>query len=216
MGQLGPLSVAVLGLLAMEPLHPYQVSFRMRQQHLDEHIKLNFGSLYHVFDQLHRQGLIEPLEVARDGRRPERTVYRLTPEGRDAFLERVRHMVLEPQPVYSAFEAGLAFIHHLERDEAAALLRERADALERERLAFEDILNGLVHRGLSRLSLIENELGQDARKQQAEWCRRIAAEIESGELEWYAGQCDSKEGSFPPTPTLPHEGGASDKELRNI
>src|SRR5207302_10085726 len=169
MGQLGPLSVAVLGLLATEPLHPYQVSFRMRQQHLDEHIKLNFGSLYHVFDQLHRQGLIEPLEVARDGRRPERTVYRLTPEGRDAFLERVRHMVLEPQPVYSAFEAGLAFIHHLERDEAAELLRKRAAELEHEHVVNEDVFKGLAHRGLSRLSLIENEMAQDARWHQAAW-----------------------------------------------
>src|SRR5207302_7069418 len=131
---------------------------------------------YHAFDQLQRQHLIEPLEVAREGRRPERTVYQLTPEGRDAFLERVRHMVLEPQPVYSGFEAGLAFIHHLDRDEAAELLRQRAQALERERLAYEDILGGLAHRGLSRLSLIENELGQDTRRHQAEWCRRIAAE----------------------------------------
>jgi DNA-binding PadR family transcriptional regulator len=188
MGQLGSLGVAVLGLLAGGSLHPYEVSFRMRQQHMDRHIKLNFGSLYHTFDQLHRQGLIEPLEVARDGRRPERTVYRLTPEGRDAFLERVRHMVLEPQPAYSAFEAGLAFLHHLDRDEAARLLRLRADALEREHLAYEDILHGLAHRGLSRLSLIEEELAQDVREHQAAWCRRIADEIESGALEWYAGQ----------------------------
>jgi DNA-binding PadR family transcriptional regulator len=192
MGQLGPLGVAVLGLLAGEPLHPYEVSFRMRQQHMDRHIKLNFGSLYHTFDQLHRQGLVEPLEVARDGRRPERTVYQLTPQGRDAFLERVRHMVLEPQPGYNAFEAGLAFIHHLDRDEAAHILRQRADALDREHLANQDVLQGLAHRGLSRLSLIENELGQDNRKHQAAWCRRIAGEIESEELEWYAGHCEHR------------------------
>ena len=187
MGQLGSLGVAVLGLLAGGPLHPYEVSFRMRQQHMDRHIKLNFGSLYHAFDQLQRQGLIEPLEVEREGRRPERTVYQLTPEGRDAFLERVRHMILEPQPVYSAFEAGLAFLHHLESGEAAQLLRKRADELEHEHLVNEDIFEGLAHRGLSRLSLIENELVQDTRRQQAAWCRRIADEIESGELEWFAG-----------------------------
>jgi DNA-binding PadR family transcriptional regulator len=192
MGQIGPLGVAVLGLLAREPLHPYEVSFRMRQQHMDRHIKLNFGSLYHVFDQLQRQGLIEPVEVERDGRRPERTVYRLTTEGREALLERVRHLVLEPQPEYSAFEAGLTFIHHLERDEAADLLRQRASALERDHLAHDDVLNGLIHRGLSRLSLIEEELAQDMRKHQAEWCGRIAGEIDSGALEWFAGHCQDR------------------------
>jgi DNA-binding PadR family transcriptional regulator len=208
MGQLGPLSVAVLGLLATRPLHPYEVSFRMRQQHLDRHIKLNFGSLYHTFDQLQRQGLVEPLEVEREGRRPERTVYQLTPEGRDAFLERVRRMVLEPQPVYSDFEAGLAFIHHLDRDEAAHLLLQRASALEREHLAHEDLAHELAHRGLSRLSLIEVELAQDMRKHQAVWCRRIAGEIESGKLEWCAGYCGDGD-VRPKTP------GEKSKELTN-
>jgi DNA-binding PadR family transcriptional regulator len=227
MGQLGPLSVAVLGLLAGGPLHPYEVSFRMRQQHLDRHIKLNFGSLYHTFDQLQRQGLIEPMEVEREGRRPERTVYQLTPEGRDAFLERVRHMVLEPQPVYSDFEAGLAFIHHLDRDQAARLLLQRASALEREHLAHEEMLHGLAHRGLSRLALIEVELAQEMRKHQAGWCRRIADEIESGELEWYAGYCEdlrpqlsrdkTEVASFPPTGPggPPPLRGGRNKELTN-
>jgi DNA-binding PadR family transcriptional regulator len=192
MGQLGSLGVAVLGLLAREPLHPYEVSFRMRQQHMDRHIKLNFGSLYHTFDQLQRQGLIEPLEVARDGRRPERTVYRVTPDGLDVFLDRVRHLVLEPQPEYSAFEAGLAFMHHLDRDEAAGLLRQRGDALEREYLAHQDVLGGLAHRGLSRLSLVEEEMAQEMRKHQADWCGRIADEIDSGTLEWYAGRCEDR------------------------
>jgi DNA-binding PadR family transcriptional regulator len=211
----------VLGLMASEPLHPYEVSFRMRQQHLDRYIKLNFGSLYHAFDQLHRHGLIEPLEVERAGRRPERTVYQLTPAGRDALLERVRHMILEPQPAYTTFEAGLAFIHHLDREEAARLLRRRAEALEREHLANQDILHGLAHRGLSRLSLIENELAQEMRKHQAGWCCRVADEIESGELEWYAGRCEGvrrhirdsepEVASFPPTgpggPPPPRGGG---------
>ncbi len=45
-------------------------------------IKLNYGSLYTVVDNLAKHGLIEAVEARREGRRPERTVYRLTDTGR--------------------------------------------------------------------------------------------------------------------------------------
>jgi len=44
-------------------------------------VKLNYGSLYGVVDALARDGLIEPVETSRDGRRPERTTYRLLEAG---------------------------------------------------------------------------------------------------------------------------------------
>lgn len=180
--------MAVLGLLNEGPMHPYEVSFRMKQCHLDEHIKLNFGSLYHAFDQLQRQGLVEPVETAREGRRPERTVYRLTDSGQDAFLDRLRQLILEPEPAYTGFEAGLAFVSHLDKEEAARLLRARADALDHEYSVHEAVLDHLTGPGgLSRLSLIEVEMVQDVRKHQADWCRRIAGEIETGSLEWVTG-----------------------------
>lgn len=187
MKQLSPLAVAALGMLAERPMHPYEISFHMRHRHLHEHIKLNFGSLYHTFDQLEKAGFVEPVETERDGRRPERTVYRLTPAGRGEFTEHVRRLLLEPAPVYSLFEAGLAFMHHLDRGEAAGLLRQRADKLEHDRLVRADCMAGLRDRGLSRLCLVEVELVQEIRRCEIDWCRQIAAEIESGELEWYAG-----------------------------
>ena len=180
--------MAVLGLLNEGPMHPYEVSFRMKECHLDEHIKLNFGSLYHAFDQLQRQGLVEPMETAREGRRPERTVYRLTDSGHDAFLDRLRQLILEPEPAYTGFEAGLAFVSHLEKEEAVGLLRARADALDRQFAVHEAVLDHLMGPGgLSRLSLIEVEMVQDVRRHQAQWCRRIAGEIEAGSIEWVAG-----------------------------
>ena len=194
MRQVGPLSVAVLGLLNERPMHPYEVAFLMRQRHLDAHIKLNFGSLYHTFEQLERQGLVSALETERDGRRPERTVYQLTEQGRDAFLERLRHMLLQPEPAYTTFEAGLAFVYHLPPEEAAGLLRDRAQALEQEYEVHQALLeHHLRPHGLSRLSLIELEMVQDVRLHQAAWCRRIAGEIGSGQLQWRRGFANEHE-----------------------
>lgn len=56
-------------------------------------IKFNHGSLYMVVQQLARAGLIAEQETTRQGQRPERTVYALTPEGREEFRRWLRELV---------------------------------------------------------------------------------------------------------------------------
>ncbi|MBJ7604241.1 MAG: PadR family transcriptional regulator [Candidatus Dormibacteraeota bacterium] len=185
--EFGSLGLAVMGLLHESPMHPYEVVGHMRRRHLDQHIKLNFGSLYHTFDKLERQGLVEAREVNREGRRPERTVYRLTPDGRRRFAERLVRMLRQPEAVYSDFEGALAFLYRLPKEQVVDILRQRADALDAEWGETGAQLKWLTDSGLSRLSVVEMEFGQDRRQSQAGWCRRLAAEIESGELEWSAG-----------------------------
>ena len=186
-GKIGPLAVAVMGLLEERPRHPYDIAFTMHARRMDEHIKLSMGTLYHVVEQLQRVGWVRPTETAREGRRPERTTYAVTPEGRRHLHDRVRELIAEPARDYSSFEAGLTFMHQLSREEAVALLRRRAEALEREIEVWDMGLERLHQRGLTRLALVEAELVQDNRRFQRDWARRIAGEIESGTLEW--GPC---------------------------
>ena len=184
MARTGPLAVAVLGLLAERPRHPYDIAFTMQQRHMDAHIKLSLGTLYHVVDQLQRLGWIQPTETEREGRRPERTIYEITPEGHTELRERVRQLVAEPCRDYSAFEAGLTFLHQLTAAEAVALLRRRAAALREQTELLDYTLERLRARGLARLALIEAELVQDTRRFQREWALRVADEIENGTLPW--------------------------------
>ncbi len=187
MGQIGPLAVAVLGLLEERPRHPYDVAYTMQTRRMDEHIKLSLGTLYHVVEQLQRQGWIRPTETAREGRRPERTTYAVTPEGRFHLQQRIRELIAQPTREYSSFEAGLTFMHQLPRDEAVALLRRRGEALREQIELWDYALERLRERGLTRLAVVEAELVQDTRRFQCEWALRIAGEIESGVLEW--GPC---------------------------
>jgi len=184
MANIGPLAVAVLGLLAEQPRHPYDIAYTMQHRHMHEHIKLSLGTLYHVVEQLLRLGWIRPTETAREGRRPERTIYELTPEGHRHLLDRIRQLVAEPTREYSSFEAGLAFLHQLPREEAVALLRRRAAALREQVELWDYTLERLRGGGLGRLALVEAELVQDTRRFQRDWAVRIADEIENGTLEW--------------------------------
>ena len=54
----------------------------LRQRGKDQAIKINWGSLYTVVQNLEKYGFIEAVEVAREGRRPERTTYQITDAGR--------------------------------------------------------------------------------------------------------------------------------------
>jgi DNA-binding PadR family transcriptional regulator len=184
MVKIGPLAVAVLGLLVEQPRHPYDIAYTMQQRHMNEHIKLSMGTLYHVVEQLQRLGWIRPTETAREGRRPERTTYEVTPEGHRQLLDRVRQLVAEPAREYSSFEAGLTFIHQLPPDEAVLLLRRRADVLREQIELWDYTVERLRARGLARLALIEAELVQDTRRFQRDWAARVADEIENGTLEW--------------------------------
>jgi DNA-binding PadR family transcriptional regulator len=72
-----PLALAVLALLFERPMHPYEMAATLKQRHKGESIKLRYGSLYTVIELLLKRGFIAAQKTAREGRRPERTVYTL-------------------------------------------------------------------------------------------------------------------------------------------
>lgn len=183
-----PLALAVLATLSERPMHPYQVSTLLKQRRKHDSIRLNYGSLYSVVEALQREGLIAPHETVREGRRPERTVYALTPAGDAELFRWLRELIAVPVKEYPQFTAGLSLIARLSPDESAALLMERADHLEREiagsRAQIEAAARGDYGFPIPRLFLIENEYELSQREAELAWTRRIAAEIADGTLPW--------------------------------
>ena len=104
--EISPLALSILELLDEQPMHPYQLASTMRDRHQDEFIRLNFGSLYHTVDALEKNGWIDPVEREKEGRRPERTVYRLTDSGRELLVKVVGDLLSRStgsiQPFFSS------------------------------------------------------------------------------------------------------------------
>src|SRR5579872_1383136 len=123
-------SLAVLAMLRERSMHPYEMQRVMHQRHTDELLALKRGSLYHAINQLQREQLIEPIETSRDGRRPERTVYRITPDGEDELTLWMRELLSTPVNEPSQLTAALAFILHLPPDDALEQLELRVLSLE--------------------------------------------------------------------------------------
>ena len=182
-----PLALCILELLDERPMHPYELASTMRERHSDEFIRLNFGSLYHTVDGLERDALIVASEREKEGRRPERTIYRLTDAGRDLLLQAVSDILATPRREYLHFSAGLMFMHHLDAARAGQLLEDRASALRAVITKLSNILDELLTAGHSRLALIELEHKIALIESERTWVRKIAKEIRDGSLEWKLG-----------------------------
>src|SRR5260370_12075209 len=78
----------------------------MRGRVKDQRYNLNYGSLISVVEALQQHGLIVAQETERPGRRPERTVYRLTDAGRMELIDWLSELISTPVKEYTWFEAG--------------------------------------------------------------------------------------------------------------
>jgi DNA-binding PadR family transcriptional regulator len=110
--------------------HGYQVRRELLTWRADIWARLNPGSIYQAIRTCTKNGLLEPVATEAAGG-PERTVYRLTPDGETEFLHLVRVAVSDPERGSGAesLNAAFAFLHLLPRREVADLLEHRARAL---------------------------------------------------------------------------------------
>jgi DNA-binding PadR family transcriptional regulator len=173
------LALAVLALAAERPMHPYEMARLLKERGKDQSIEIKWGSLYTVVGNLERHGLIEATETVREGRRPERTVYRITDAGRAEMQDWLRELIGTPEKEYPRFEAALSLLPGLSPDEVEKLLARRLASLEAELARQEQLLSEWGRR-LPRLFLIESDYAVAMRRAEARWIRSLLGELRDG------------------------------------
>jgi DNA-binding PadR family transcriptional regulator len=173
------LALAVLATVAERPMHRYEMASVMRARGKDRDMNVKWGSLYTVVANMEKHGLLEPVEVTRQGARPERTVYRITEAGRRELVEWTRELIAEPKTEHVNFTAGLSVLAALSPEEAVEVLRQRLDRLvqqvsaqreERDRYAGD----------IPRLFLIEDEYRTAMLQAEADWVSGLLDELAAG------------------------------------
>jgi DNA-binding PadR family transcriptional regulator len=179
------LALAVLGLLQEQSMHPYEMASTLQERHKDGSFKVNSGSLYDTVEALVRHGWIEPVATARDGRRPERTVYAPTELGQAEFVRWIDELIRTPVAEYPKFLAAVSYLGALGPHGAADALAERADHLGRRIEETGAVLADTVGAGrVPRLFMIEVEFALHAWEAELAWTRRTITEIRAGALSW--------------------------------
>ena len=172
-----PLALAVLSCLLERPMHPYEISTTLRERGKESSIKLNYGSLYSVVESLQKHHLVEAQETVREGRRPERTVYAITPAGRDEFEDWLAELLSTPVKEFTSLEAGLSLMPGLPPGEVVRLLGNRLDRLRMELRTHEGVTAMAREQGLVDLFLVEDLYRQAMLRAEIEFVEQLAAAI---------------------------------------
>lgn len=178
------LALAVLSLLYEEPMHPYRMQQLIKQRHKEAVVNVRLrSSLYQTIDRLQRAGLIAVQETEKADNRPERTIYRLTPDGDTTARQWLREMLARPVNEYPEFPAALSFMPMLSSDEARMLLTQRAEALAAE-IADTDQKLDAVGPWLPRLFILEVDYQRTVMRAELRWLQSVIADLQSGDLHW--------------------------------
>lgn len=179
-----PLALAVLALLYEAPMHPYRMQQLIRERGKEQVINVRQrASIYQTIDRLLRDGLIAVRETERDENWPERTVYELTPVGRQLMMQWLREMLAAPAHDFPDFPAALAFMLLLEPEDAAGQLEARAASLEAELTRITDSMVASAS-FLPRIVLIEDEYRVTVLRAELTWVRAVIDELRDGRFSW--------------------------------
>jgi len=175
--------LAVLCFLRERPMHPYEIQRLLLDRHKDDVLVVKRGSLYHAINRLLRSELIVAAGTDRDGRRPERTTYRITTNGEQELVRWLQQMIAVPVREPSEFMASVSFLIHLTPRDAIAQLESRAQRLEQEINTKQAALK-LAATKVDRIHLIESEYMLAMQTAERKWIQSVIGELRSGALHW--------------------------------
>lgn len=172
--------MVVLSLVCEEPRHPYRMQTLIKERGKDEIANVaQRNSVYQTIAALRRAGLIVARETSREERRPERTVYEVTDEGRRTLRSWMRTVLSIPARDFPDFPAALSLVAGVEPDEVRALLETRVQTLEVRLGELEKPLPNLP-----RLFSLESEYMAVIVRAEIKWLRAVSADLRSGKLAW--------------------------------
>jgi DNA-binding PadR family transcriptional regulator len=175
-----PLWMVVLSLVCEQPMHPYRMQALIKERGKDQIANVaQRNSVYQTIAALRRGGLIAIRERSREERRPERTVYQVTEEGRRTLRAWMRIVLSAPPREFPDFPAALSLVAGLEPDEVRALLEMRTGALETRLAELETPVPDLP-----RLFLLEAEYMAAVVRAEITWLRAVTADLRGGRLTW--------------------------------
>jgi DNA-binding PadR family transcriptional regulator len=178
------LAMAVLSMLAEEPMHPYRMQQLIKERHKGDVVNVTQrNSIYQTIDRLLREDLIEVVSTAREANRPERTTYRITGSGRTTLREWLEAMLSTPAREYPEFPAALSFLPSLRTKEALSALTARISRLEQHLAALDD---GLAQGStfLPRLFLVESEYQRQVVAAELDYVRSLVEDLRAERITW--------------------------------
>ncbi len=171
----------ILGALHRGDLHPYEIKRRLNNALVECYTDLDVGTLYYAVRQLVKSGDIVPKTRQKVMRGGERTIYRITSQGRRRFQELLLERFQEQGTVAQTIYPALLFLDLANLPAVAELLRERLrqteSAMTKTSRIKEQLGAGL---GSGNSHLMDHLI--QVRQLDCRSLRRLLGEVETGKI----------------------------------
>jgi len=127
----------LLGLLQQEGMHGYQLHDYV-DSFMQTCVDLKKSTAYYLLEKMEKDGYVTRTEE-REGNRPPRRVYHLTPDGEAHFLLLLQHNLRTYLPAKFPGDTGLTFLDNLPPEETVALLQQRRQQLSEALSTIEQV-----------------------------------------------------------------------------
>lgn len=174
----------VLGVVRMHgSAHGYQVRRELLTWSADKWANVAPGSIYHALKKMSAERLLEEVSSDEEAQGPDRTAYRLTPDGETEFqLLLARYLSDSDDSAQGSYRlaAAVTFLPALPRERALSLLRHRLTQVEGQHATARDVLDHGTSWGQPEHVEELYRLWVGAVSAQEEWLRGLVERLESG------------------------------------
>jgi DNA-binding PadR family transcriptional regulator len=171
----------ILGVLHRGDFHPYEIKRRLSQAMIECFTDVDVGTLYYAVRQLAESGLLAPVAHQRVARGGMRTVYRITPRGRDRFHELLHARFAAEGDIREVLYGPMLFLHLADLNLVAEALRTQID---RQNARMAELQK--LHRQWKRMlptgsSYLMDHMAEQCRLD-GRWLRALLADVEAGRV----------------------------------
>jgi DNA-binding PadR family transcriptional regulator len=129
---------ALLGLLSEGAKHPYQIEKDVQFRDMRYWTELSMSAIYKLLSKLEFMNYVESqTELSAENR--ARKVYQLTPDGEEAFKEKLRELLSEAEHVRWQVDVAFYNLDMLEREEQISLLKAYRQKVEQHIAGYRDL-----------------------------------------------------------------------------
>ena len=128
--------ILILGVLQRGNLHPYEIKRRLTNAMIQCFTDVDVGTLYYAVRELSKKKLIAAVSRKRVVRGGIKTVYRITPAGKQRFQQLLHEQFALPGTVAQSLYIAMLFLHFSDLSRVTTLLQEK---IARQKVAIEEL-----------------------------------------------------------------------------
>lgn len=122
--------LVVLGFLNQKPMHGYQLYQEIERIGMEHWAQVNLSSVYNTLNRLEGNRMIQA-KREKPGKMPERSVYRITKEGKGKLASLLEQTLLDKKMHSPNFMLGIIFIKGLPKGRALRCIRFRVELMQK-------------------------------------------------------------------------------------